>query len=461
MGVLLLFLNFCSSPTAKDQEGSVEPDKTKILVKLMVLDPGHFHAALVQKKMYAQVDSVVHVYAPEGPDVQDYLNRIKGYNSREIDPTHWEEKVYTGPDFFEKMIRDKPGNVMIVSGNNAKKTEYINAAIEAGIHVLADKPMAITPEDYSLLHQAFETAREKGVFLYDIMTERYEINTILQKSFSRMPEIFGTLKKGSSEDPAITKESVHHFFKYVSGKPIKRPAWFFDVEQQGEGVVDIATHLVDMVQWECFPSQVLDHKKDVKVLSAKRWPTKLSPAQFAKVTGQEKYPDYLKKDVGSGSFLSVFSNGEINFILKGIHARVSVTWNFQAPEGTGDTHFSKMRGTKADLVIRQGKDQDYRPALYIKNTSGLSLEEFERNLRAGIRNLNEEYPGIGLKKDSDEWEILIPNKFKVGHEAHFAQVTEKFLMFLAGEELPEWEVPNMLAKYFTTTQAYEMSRPNK
>ena len=32
-------------------------------VKLITLDPGHFHAALVQKSMYEQVDSTVYVYA--------------------------------------------------------------------------------------------------------------------------------------------------------------------------------------------------------------------------------------------------------------------------------------------------------------------------------------------------------------------------------------------------------------
>ena len=31
--------------------------------RLITLDPGHFHAALVQKFMYPDVDSVVHVYS--------------------------------------------------------------------------------------------------------------------------------------------------------------------------------------------------------------------------------------------------------------------------------------------------------------------------------------------------------------------------------------------------------------
>ena len=41
----------------------------------MVLDPGHFHAALLQKIMYPQIDPLVRVYAPAGDDVQEHLKR--------------------------------------------------------------------------------------------------------------------------------------------------------------------------------------------------------------------------------------------------------------------------------------------------------------------------------------------------------------------------------------------------
>jgi predicted dehydrogenase len=146
---------------------------------------------------------------------------------------------------------------------------------------------------------------------------------------------------------------VHHFFKYVSGSPLKRPAWFFDVEQQGEGIVDVTTHLVDLIQWEAFPEVTLK-KEDVEIVSATRWTTDLTPEMFKKSTKLDEYPDYLQKDVENG-ILKVYSNGEINYKLKGIHAKVSVIWNFQAPEGTGDTHYSIMRGTNATSPLNKAK----------------------------------------------------------------------------------------------------------
>ena len=120
-------------------------------VRLLTLDPGHFHAALVQKSMYPQVDPVVHVYSPGGADLEEHLKRIAGYNSRAESPTRWEEKVFTGPDFLEKMIAEKAGNVVVISGNNAKKTKYIFASVDAGLNVLSDKPMAVTPTVFDLL----------------------------------------------------------------------------------------------------------------------------------------------------------------------------------------------------------------------------------------------------------------------------------------------------------------------
>ena len=37
-------------------------------------------------------------------------------------------------------------------------------------------------------------------------------------------------------------------------------------------------------------------------------------------------------------------------------------------------------------------------------------------------------------------------------------VTEKFLEYLKKGSLPKWEVPNMIAKYFTTTAAFELAK---
>ena len=56
-------------------------------VRFMTLDPGHFHAALVQKEMYPGVSPQVAVYAPLGPDLLGHLARVSAYNLRPASPT--------------------------------------------------------------------------------------------------------------------------------------------------------------------------------------------------------------------------------------------------------------------------------------------------------------------------------------------------------------------------------------
>lgn len=427
-------------------------------VKLITLDPGHFHAALVQKNSYGQVADDVYVYAPAGADVEEHLKKVDAYNKRQESPTRWNEIVYTGPDFLEKMIAEKKGNVMVTAGNNGKKTDYIKRTLSAGIHVLADKPMAINSDNFQVLKECFNIAEKNNVLLYDIMTERHEITTILQRELSLSLAVYGEQLAGSVEEPGIVKESVHHFFKTVSGNPLKRPAWFFDVEQQGEGVVDVTTHLVDLVQWEAFPGEIIDYQKDIEFLDANHWTTPMSKAQFKEVTGLDTYPDYLQKDV-VGDTLKVYANGDITYKIKGLYAKVSVIWNYTFPAGGGDTHFSVMKGSKSDLVIRQGQEQGYKPELFIEALPNVDLAAYEKDLTAAMPAIADKYPGIALNKISDNvWQIQIPEKYREGHEAHFGQVTENYLQYLKDGKLPDWEVPNMIAKYYVTTKALEMAK---
>ena len=440
-------------------QSSEKKEEASGKVHLITLDPGHFHAALVQKTMFNGVDSVVHVYAPEGPDVQLHLDKIQGYNTRPDDPTHWKEEVYKGPDFLDKMLSDQSksaNNVVVMAGNNRLKTDYIQKTVGAGFNVLADKPMVINASNFDKLKESFAIAEKNKVLLYDIMTERYEITTMLQRAFSRQPDVFGTLEKGTPNNPAVTKESVHHFYKNVSGSVLTRPAWFMDVAQQGEGIVDVTTHLVDLVQWECFPEQTIDYQKDINLTSARRSTTDMSLSQFKAITKQNAFPDYLKKDVVNDSILRVYSNGEINYQLRGVHAKVSVTWAYKAPEGAGDTHYSIMRGTKANLIIRQGAAQQYKPTLYIEMVGG--NKNGEAALKAALPKIQQDHPGVELKKVASGWEVIIPEKYKESHEAHFGRVTQKYLDYLKAGSLPAWEVPNMIAKYYTTTQALELAK---
>ena len=249
-------------------------------VRFMTLDPGHFHAALVQKEMYPGVSPQVDVYAPLGPDLLGHLARVTAYNLRPASPTAWRLDVHTGPDYMARMLREKPGNVVVLSGRNAGKIERVGASVEAGLNVLVDKPWILGSADLPKLTHALEEADRRKLVAYDIMTERFEASNALQRALVMDAAVFGEMVPGTPAEPGVYIESVHHLMKVVSGAPNIRPTWFFDVTQQGEGFNDIGTHLVDLVQWTLSPDRAVDAKADVKVLDAYRWPTMIPEADF-------------------------------------------------------------------------------------------------------------------------------------------------------------------------------------
>ncbi len=50
-----------------------------------------------------------------------------------------------------------------------------------------------------------------------------------------------------------------------------------------------------------------------------------------------------------------------------------------------------------------------------------------------MKTIAAKYPGVELKSTKGGWEVIVPEKYKEGHEAHFGRVTEKFLEYLRME----------------------------
>ncbi len=110
------------------------------------------------------------------------------------------------------------------------------------------------PADLPKLEEALALAQRKNLAAYDIMTERYEVTSQLQREFVNDREVFGTLEAGSAQN-SVRARSIHHVMKVVAGTPLRRPPWFFDIDEYGEGLADVGTHVVDLVQWTAFPDQ--------------------------------------------------------------------------------------------------------------------------------------------------------------------------------------------------------------
>jgi predicted dehydrogenase len=236
-------------------------------------------------------------------------------------------------------------------------------------------------------------------------------------------------------------ESVHHILKLVAGVPNLRPAWFFDIEEQGEALSDVGTHLVDLAQWTLFPERAIECG-EIAILGASRWPTAISADQFRQVTGEP------------GPARDYYCNTRVSYALRGAHVKLDVLWRWDAPDGTGDTHLAIYRGTKARVEVRQGAAENFRPELYVVPHG----PESRKAAQSRIAEMAARYPGVAAEDGGAEIRVTIPDRFRVGHEAHFAQVTNRFFDYLRGESFPSWENLNMLAKYLVTTRGVEMSQ---
>lgn len=428
------------------------------LARLIIVDPGHFHATLLQKEMYPEISPRVEVYAPLGPELIDYMNRIAAFNLRVDAPTKWRLDVHTGPDSMAEMLRDHKGNVVIFSGKNRGKIDRILESLSAGLNVFADKPWIILPNELPKLEQALRMAKEKDLAAYDIMTERYEITSMLQRDLVQDRGVFGELKAGTQQEPAIDAHSDHMVMKVVSGVPLQRPVWFFDVNEYGEGLADVGTHVVDLVNWTAFPAQILDYRKDIQITGARSWPLRLTQKQFQQVTGRAEFPDSLRPWIHNGVF-DYSCNNAVDYTIRGVHVRLKIEWKWEAPAGAGDVYEASFHGTKASIEIRQGQKEHYRPEIYVVPSSDSGSESVFAALEKTIAALQTKWPGLRVVRDANEARIAIPDALRTGHEAHFAQVANQFLKYLRDPKtMPEWETANMLAKYYVTTEGVARAR---
>jgi predicted dehydrogenase len=422
-------------------------------IGLIVADPGHFHAALVQKEMYPNLSPKVHVYAPVGPDLADYLTRIARFNTRKEQPTHWQLEVHAGPDYLERMCHERPGTVAIFSGRNRGKVQRIQAAVEAGLNVLADKPLIVDRQELPVLEEALNTADDRGLIVYDMSSGgRQATIAALTRLLREDPEVFGDPVSGTRTDPGVTTASVHHIMKQVAGVPNLRPPWFFDITQQGEALADVGTHLVDRVHSTLFADQAIDYHTDIHLHMARRWPTIISAPQFRQVTGEADWPDYLEPWIKEEA-LEYFCNTRLQYEIRGVHIAVETRWDWEARVGD-DRHTACYRGSRARLDLRQGAAEGYRSELYIVPVADIATAVDRR-----IAALQTGYPGVGLVKLRGEWRVTIPDTLRIGHEEHFAEMTRRFLDHVEHRRsLPASEKPNTLAKYYVCTEGVALSQ---
>jgi len=160
-----------------------------------------------------------------------------------------------------------------------------------------------------------------------------------------------------------------------------------------------------------------------------------------------------------GDSLEYFCNTLVSYALRGAHVTLNVIWDWEAPQSAGDSHFAYYRGSRAKVEVRQGAAEKQRPELYVVPNAAKEKAVVLAAVQKRIAGLQQRYPGTDVVDLGSELRITIPDRLRVGHEEHFAQVTQRFLRYVRDRStLPAWERPNMVAKYAVTTEGTALAR---
>jgi hypothetical protein len=168
--------------------------------------------------------------------------------------------------------------------------------------------------------------------------------------------------------------------------------------------------------------------------------------QFQRLTLLKAFPPELAPSVKQGR-LEYDCNGEVHYQIRGIHVHLTALWNYESPAGV-DLQHAIYRGTQARVDVRQGEKEKYVPEVYVVPATPQTRDAVARGLDAHMRRLQAEFAGVAYESVSGEFHVTIPDKYRVGHEAHFAQVLAQFLTYLGSpKSMPAWERANMISKY--------------
>ncbi len=140
---------------------------------------------------------------------------------------------------YREMLKTVKPDIVSVCTENCRHAELTIAALEAGVHVFCEKPMAITGEEADAMIAASERNHRKLSVGYQL---RYQQETMLLKKeieSGKLGEVY------YAEASSLRRRGV--------------PTWgvFLNKEKQGGGpLIDIGTHIVDRTLWlmnDCSP----------------------------------------------------------------------------------------------------------------------------------------------------------------------------------------------------------------
>ncbi|KRE64663.1 Gfo/Idh/MocA family protein [Paenibacillus sp. Soil750] len=225
--------------------------------------------------------------------------------------------VYTD---YKQMIAEANLDVIDICTPNLYHSEIAIAALQAGIHVICEKPDAVSPVEAQKMADA---AAQSGKLLMTIRNNRFHPNAQFLQQYAKeggLGEIYtgrcGWIRR-----------------RGIPGKG----GWFTTKELSGGGpLIDLGVHFIDIAVW------VMGNPKPVAVSGA-------TYRKFADSdVSDSKHSGFGEKQTGGTFDVEDLAVGFIRFD-NGATLQIEFSWASNIEE---ETYFVELRGTKAGATYR-------------------------------------------------------------------------------------------------------------
>jgi predicted dehydrogenase len=181
------------------------------------------------------------------PAIDASFNHLKGFGAKVDVP---EGRRFTGLDGYKKLL-DSGVDVVLLAAPPGFRPEHLRAAVEAGVHIFAEKPMAVDVAGVKSVMESTKLAKEKNIAIQHGFCWRFApgvrqaYGKITSGELGRVVSVYGTymgtppkpLQPGMKKDAGL-------------GDVEWQVAWWNNFEWLSGGpLLEQAIHTVDKIAW--------------------------------------------------------------------------------------------------------------------------------------------------------------------------------------------------------------------
>jgi len=158
-------------------------------------------------------------------------------------------RKFTGLDGFQKVL-DSGVDVVLLTTSPGFRPQHIAAAVEAGVHVFAEKPMATDAPGARSVRDSIQKAREKGLALVDgfvwrwTYAQRDTYERIIGGDIGDIRTVYSAYNSNARQRyPTWGRHNTKTDLEYM----IRR--WYYFTWLSGDHCVEQAVHSIDKLNW--------------------------------------------------------------------------------------------------------------------------------------------------------------------------------------------------------------------